>query len=70
MEDLITYEIIDVGVYKISLNNVGIIGDLIFIDNKKLWCFLPIETFFYKPVHLALILNKLNDLNNYKKEVM
>lgn len=33
----------------------------------ELWTFLPIENFFYKPIHIALILKRLNILNDYDK---
>lgn len=34
----------------------------------NMWCLLPIENFFYKPIHVALILKQLNNLNGYDRK--
>lgn len=68
MNDFLIFTISDVGIYQITNKKIGEMGELVYLDKIKLWSFLPKEDFFYKPVHLGLILRKLNELNNYKKE--
>lgn len=65
MEDLLVYEIIEKDIVRISNKKIGKLGELVYQDKWSMWVFLPIENFFYKPVHLALILKKLNMLNDY-----
>jgi hypothetical protein len=67
-EELITYEIIDKDIVGILNKKIGKLGELVYQQRFGLWCFLPIENFYYKPVHLALIIKKLNMLNDYHKK--
>lgn len=64
---LIEYQIIDVGVYEIFCKMQGDIGHITYNTKNKLWVFLPKQHFFYQGLHLALILKKLNELNEYHK---
>jgi hypothetical protein len=63
----ITYIATDIDVFDIKSKKLGIIGKIIYQEKIKLWCLKPKENIYYKPVHLALIIKKLNDLNDYKK---
>ena len=57
----------------VSCKRIGLIGEIKYIEKFNMFCFCSIENFFLKPVHLALILKKCNELNGYvksdKKEV-
>jgi hypothetical protein len=68
-KELLTYFIMN-GIYKIHLDKAGYIGEILFHASLNQYVFIPIENFCYKAVHLVLIANKLNILNNYKKEVV
>lgn len=65
----LSYIASDIDIFDVHSKKLGKIGNIVYQEKIRLWCFLPIENFFYKPVHLALIIKKLNDLNDYKKEV-
>lgn len=65
MEDLIIYTIKASDIVEIFNKKIGKMGELIYHDRFKQWVFSPIENFYYKPVHLALIVKRLNQLNNY-----
>jgi len=67
-KEFITFEITDIGIISIKLKNYGEIGDLVLNDKNHFWNFLPKENFIYKSIFLAIILNKLNELNNYKRK--
>lgn len=67
-KELFIYTATDIDIFEITSKNIGKVGYIAYQEKLKLWSFLPIENFFYKPVHLALILKKLNELNNYNKE--
>lgn len=67
-DNFITFEIIDVGVYSIKLKGFGEIGDIVFLTQHKSWNFISRNNFNYRSIYLAIILNKLNELNEYKKE--
>lgn len=65
--ELFTYTATDIDIFEITSKNIGKVGYITYQEKIGLWCFMPIENFFYKPIHLALILKKCNELNNYKK---
>jgi hypothetical protein len=67
-EELIIYEILQKDIVTVINKKIGKMGELVYQSRFNLWCFLPIENFYYKPVHLALIVKKLNMLNDYHKD--
>jgi hypothetical protein len=67
-EHFIKFDIIETGIYSIECKNLGKIGYLKLNDKNGFFYFLPEKHFFYSGLHLAIILNKMNELNNYKKE--
>jgi hypothetical protein len=66
-EEELSYKAIDIDIFQIESKKIGIIGELVYQEKVSMWVFLPRKDFFYKPVHLALILTRLNTLNDYKK---
>lgn len=68
MEELITFKSVEADIFSIECKKIGKIGDLVFMTKFNMWCLLPIENFFYKPIHVALILKQLNNLNGYDKK--
>lgn len=70
---LLTFDERNNDTYIVTCKRLGLIGEIKFIEKFNLYCFQSIENFFLKPVHLALILKKCNELNGYvktdKKEV-
>jgi hypothetical protein len=68
-EPELIYTLIDLDVWEIKSKKFGKIGFINYNIKLGLWVFLPEKNIFYKPVHLALIVVKLNELNNYYKEV-
>lgn len=64
----LTYTASDIDTFEITSKKIGKIGFIIYQEKIRLWCFSPIKNYYYKPVHLALIIKKLNDLNDYNKE--
>lgn len=69
MEEDISYYTETLTDFQIISKHLGNIGDIVYKQEIKTWCFLPKSNFFYKPVIVALILKKLNSLNDYHKEV-
>jgi len=61
------FDITDVGIYKIETKVLGTIGYLKYDEKLKQFVFFPSSHKFYPPSILALILNKLNEINEYKK---
>lgn len=66
VDKLITFDILEFGIYQIQSKNLGLIGFLNWNDKNKKWVFLPEKHKFYTGLHLAIILHKLNELNDYK----
>lgn len=66
-DELLTFTVDDIDMFRIDCKKAGKIGFIVYRATFELWCFFPIENFYYKPIHLALILKKINELNNYKK---
>jgi hypothetical protein len=60
MDDLLTFKSIERDIFEINNRRIGRIGNLVYQDIFDLWTFLPIENFYYKPVHIAIILKQLN----------
>jgi len=67
--DLMQFKINQEDIIQCNSKHADHIGDIVYQEKFRMWCFIPIENFFYKPVYLALILKKLNELNDYKKGV-
>lgn len=65
-EELLTFDIIDIGFYKITSKRPGKMGYLSFNEQSKKFVFLPEKNMFYHAIHLAIILAKLNEINFYK----
>lgn len=66
-EEIIHFNILDIGIYEIYSKKLGKIGFINYnIQNKK-FVFLPEKGMFYLGLHLAIILQKLNELNDYKR---
>lgn len=58
----------DLGDFQVISKQHGIIGNIIYKNEIRIWVFFPKERFFYLPVVVALILKKLNELNGYKRK--
>lgn len=61
----IVFEETEIGVYSCNTLKHGLIGNIVFNDKINYWVFSPIDNFFYSGKYLAIILHKLNELNNY-----
>jgi hypothetical protein len=68
MDELLTFKAIGTDIFDIENRKIGKIGSIVFMKVFDLWTFQPIENFFYKPVHLAVILKQLNFLNGYENK--
>lgn len=68
MDDLLIFKSIERDIFEINNRRIGRVGNLVYQDVFDLWTFLPIENFYYKPVHIAIILKQLNFLNGYDKK--
>jgi hypothetical protein len=68
MDELLIFKPIENDTFDIENRKIGTIGRLVYIQKFDLWTFQPIENFFYKPVHLAVILKQLNLLNGYENK--
>lgn len=68
MEELLYFRKTDKDIISIEGERLGKIGDLFYNEDLAMWLFLPKKHFFYKPVHLALILSYCNELNGYKSK--
>lgn len=67
--DELTFFADDLTIFSIISKNYGNVGSIVYQYKIKTWCFLPKNDFFYKPYLLALVLNKINILNGYQKEI-
>jgi hypothetical protein len=63
----ISYFTESLGEFNIISKNSGNIGKLFYKTALNQWVFYPKNDYYYKPVIIALILTKLNILNDYKK---